>query len=162
MIRALELLFALGAIDRSGHLSAPLGLQMAEFPLPPMHAKALLASGQNCAIKIGKHQDHLASISSGEFGCSEEMLPIIAMLQLQDVFRSPPGHKHKAVSLRMVQQTRIVANYFVSLLQELMKRRFSCVEGDHLTFLNIFTGFQRVYSRSGIKNPFAGTSVRLG
>lgn len=45
MIRGLELLHALGAVDKKGHLTNPLGFRMAEFPLPPMHAKALLASG---------------------------------------------------------------------------------------------------------------------
>lgn len=43
---AYELLHALGAVDNSGALSQPLGLNMAEFPLSPLHSKALLASGK--------------------------------------------------------------------------------------------------------------------
>ncbi|KAJ8303288.1 hypothetical protein KUTeg_019684 [Tegillarca granosa] len=45
MVRGLELLYALGGLDDNGNLTSPLGLQMAEFPLPPMFAKMLLVSG---------------------------------------------------------------------------------------------------------------------
>lgn len=41
----------------------------------------------------------ILSFISAEMGCSEEILTIIAMLQVQDVFLSPPGEKQKAVSL---------------------------------------------------------------
>lgn len=47
LLAALELLHAAGAIDSNCHLTHPLGFRMAEFPLGPLHAKALLASG-NC------------------------------------------------------------------------------------------------------------------
>lgn len=43
---AYQLLHALGAIDDNGALSQPLGTNMAELPLPPLHAKVLLASGE--------------------------------------------------------------------------------------------------------------------
>lgn len=66
LVTAVELLHALGAIDSSGALTEPLGLQMAEFPLTPLHAKAL--------------------IKSAEFGCSEEMASILSLLQVQNVF----------------------------------------------------------------------------
>lgn len=42
---ALELLYALGAIDDNGQLTSDLGVQMAEFPLHPMHSKVLLKAG---------------------------------------------------------------------------------------------------------------------
>ncbi|RZF44268.1 hypothetical protein LSTR_LSTR006818 [Laodelphax striatellus] len=46
LLLALELLCALGALGHSdATLTRPLGLQMAEFPLSPLHAKALIASG---------------------------------------------------------------------------------------------------------------------
>ncbi|KHN77080.1 putative ATP-dependent RNA helicase DHX35 -like protein [Toxocara canis] len=100
MIEGLQLLYALGALSKDGVLTSPIGVQMAEFPLPPMHSKTLLCSG--------------------EMGCSEEMAAIIAMLQIQDVFVFPSGNRHKA---------------------EVMKRKFSVEEGDHLTLLNVFTNF---------------------
>lgn len=59
-------------------LTNPLGLRMSEFPLPPMHSKCLL--------------------TSGDFGCSEEIATIIAMLQVQDVFLTPTRSRHHAVS----------------------------------------------------------------
>ncbi|CAG2237850.1 DHX35 [Mytilus edulis] len=45
MVRGLELLYALDAIDEDCNLTSPLGLQMAEFPLTPMFSKMLLESG---------------------------------------------------------------------------------------------------------------------
>ena len=35
------------ALDDNGNLTSPLGLQIAEFPLPPMFAKMLLVSGKS-------------------------------------------------------------------------------------------------------------------
>ncbi|KAL3087235.1 hypothetical protein niasHT_016655 [Heterodera trifolii] len=100
MVHALQLLFALKAIDEDGLLVNPLGLLMAELPLSPMHAKALIASV--------------------EFECSSEIVTIIAMMQIRDVFVMPTGAKHKA---------------------ELSRRSFAVEEGDHLTLLNVFSSF---------------------
>ncbi|KAH3778420.1 hypothetical protein DPMN_179878, partial [Dreissena polymorpha] len=80
MVRGLELLYALGALDDVGNLTSPIGLRMAEFPLTPMFAKMLLVSG--------------------EFGCSEEAVTVAAMSQIQNVFVSPSGQKHTADRLR--------------------------------------------------------------
>jgi ATP-dependent RNA helicase DDX35 len=46
LLSALELCYALGAIDDSGQLTKPLGTTMAELPLPPLFAKALVISGE--------------------------------------------------------------------------------------------------------------------
>ena len=51
LLRALEQLYALGALNDKGELTK-LGRRMAEFPLDPMLSKALLASEQykvNCS-----------------------------------------------------------------------------------------------------------------
>lgn len=45
MVQSLQMLNALKAIDDDGLLTNPLGFQMAELPLSPMHAKALISSG---------------------------------------------------------------------------------------------------------------------
>ena len=80
MVRGLELLFALGALDEDGHLTSPLGMNMVEFPLAPMFAKMLLISG--------------------EFECSEEALTVAAMMQIQNVFVSPSNEKKASEQAR--------------------------------------------------------------
>ena len=76
MVRGLELLFALGAIDNQGKLTDPLGKQMAEFPFNPMYVKILLLSE--------------------EFQCSEEIATIVAMLQIQKITITPYHEKGSA------------------------------------------------------------------
>jgi len=63
IIRALELLYSLGALDDHAKLTNPLGVRMAELALEPMLAKCLL--------------------SAPSFGCLSEMLSIAAMVSLQ-------------------------------------------------------------------------------
>ena len=63
IIRALELLFSLGALDDYAKLTKPLGTRMADLALEPMLAKCLL--------------------SAPSFGCLSEMLTIAAMVSLQ-------------------------------------------------------------------------------
>ena len=59
LIRSLELLYALGALNDRGELTK-LGRRMAEFPVDPMMSKAILASE--------------------EYRCTEEVLSIVSML----------------------------------------------------------------------------------
>lgn len=63
IIRGLELLYSLGALDDYAKLTKPLGTRMAELALEPMLAKCLL--------------------SAPTFGCLSEMLTIAAMISLQ-------------------------------------------------------------------------------
>ncbi|CAM9160360.1 unnamed protein product [Choristocarpus tenellus] len=71
MIRALELLYALGALDEDCHLTEPLGTTIAEFPVEPCVAKFLTASW--------------------DFGCVEDSLTVAAMLSVQNPFLQPRG-----------------------------------------------------------------------
>lgn len=81
VVRALDLLFSLGAVDEFGRLTKPLGMRMAELPLEPMLARALL--------------------NAPSFNCLSEMLTIAAMMTLQgNVFVTHDGN-HK-----MVEKTR--------------------------------------------------------
>lgn len=74
LIRALEQLYALGALNDRGELTK-LGRRMAEFPVDPMMSKAL--------------------IMSEKYACSEEVLTIASMLSVNNsVFYRP---KDKAV-----------------------------------------------------------------
>ncbi|KAI9644104.1 hypothetical protein NHQ30_007457 [Ciborinia camelliae] len=53
IIRALELLYSLGALDTYAKLTKPLGIRMAELAVEPMMAKTLLsASSFNCLSEI--------------------------------------------------------------------------------------------------------------
>ena len=45
LVKALEQLYILGALDGEGNVSEPLGRQMAAFPLEPMFSKAVLQVG---------------------------------------------------------------------------------------------------------------------
>lgn len=101
---ALEILYALDAIDIQGELTRPLGFHMAEFALDPLYSKILL--------------------SSGEFSCSEEILTIIAMLQVETVFTKP-------TTGNSVIKARI------------QKRLFEVEEGDLITYLNVYNGFMQ-------------------
>ncbi|KAJ4463032.1 putative Pre-mRNA-splicing factor ATP-dependent RNA helicase DHX15 [Paratrimastix pyriformis] len=68
LMRALEMLNYLGALDDDGNLT-PLGAVMSEFPLDPQLAKMLVAAP--------------------EFNCSNEILSIAAMLSVPQCFLRP-------------------------------------------------------------------------
>ncbi|KAJ9594469.1 hypothetical protein L9F63_014081, partial [Diploptera punctata] len=99
---ALELLFALEAIGSIGQLTKPIGISIAEFPISPLFSKSL--------------------IISDEFGCSEEILTIIAMLQVQNVFIKPISGQ-------------------ASIKARVERRKFEVEEGDLLTLLNVYNAF---------------------
>ncbi|KAG2442561.1 hypothetical protein HXX76_002647 [Chlamydomonas incerta] len=96
LMRALELLNYLGAIDDDGNLT-PVGNIMSEFPLDPQLAKMLVASP--------------------EFRCSNEILSIAAMLSSPNFFLRPREAAKAA---------------------DEAKARFTHIDGDHLTMLNVF------------------------
>ncbi|KAK6149987.1 hypothetical protein DH2020_017512 [Rehmannia glutinosa] len=100
LIRALEVLYSLGVIDDDAKLTSPAGFQVAEIPLDPMVSKMILASN--------------------DYGCSEEVITIAAVLSVQSIWFSARG----------VQKELDEA-----------KLRFAAAEGDHVTFLNVHKGF---------------------
>ncbi|KAK6904534.1 pre-mRNA-splicing factor ATP-dependent RNA helicase DHX15/PRP43 [Kwoniella mangroviensis CBS 8886] len=100
IMRALELLHYLSALDDDGNLT-PLGQIMAEFPLDPQLAKMLIVSP--------------------EFGCSNEMLSLTAMLSVPNVFMRPASQRKEA---------------------DLAKAQFTHPDGDHLTLLNVYHAYK--------------------
>lgn len=81
VIRALELLYSLGALDDYAKLTKPLGSRMAELSVEPMMAKVLLAAPT--------------------FGCMSEILSIAAMTSLQGaVWFSHEGERKAQESAR--------------------------------------------------------------
>ena len=61
-------------------------------------------------------------LGAGDFQCVEEALTIAAMLQLENVFVRPARGEQKVNAERA-------------------RRKFSVLEGDHITLLNIYTAF---------------------
>lgn len=107
MLTALEELYALSALDDEGLLTR-LGRKMADFPMEPSLAKVLIAAG--------------------ELGCSDEILSIVAMLSLVNVFYRPKEKQAQA---------------------DQKKAKFHDPHGDHLTLLNIYNSWkQNSYSSS--------------
>lgn len=90
-------LFFIGALDASGKLTS-LGVAMSRFPLQPSLSKILLIASQN--------------------GCSEEMLTIVSMLSVPQVFYRPKERMRES---------------------DLSRRRFFVAESDHLTLLNVYS-----------------------
>lgn len=100
LIVALENLHALGALDDEGLLTK-LGRKMAEFPLEPALAKILITSVQ--------------------LKCSDEILTIVAMLSVQNVFYRPKEKQNVA---------------------DQKKARFFQPEGDHITLLAVYQAWK--------------------
>ncbi|KAF5118480.1 hypothetical protein DV454_000527 [Geotrichum candidum] len=101
LLTALEELYALSALDGEGLLTR-LGRKMADFPMEPGLAKVL--------------------ITSTEAKCSEEMLTIVAMLSVQNVFYRPKEKQQQA---------------------DQKKAKFHDPNGDHLMLLNVYNGWIR-------------------
>ena len=100
LCKTLEVLHALNAIDDKADLT-DIGFILVEFPIDPMLTISLL--------------------ESEKYSCSEEIMIIIAMLQVKNVFtRSQRG---------------------VKTLNK-MKFKFAAQEGDMLTYLNVFKFFE--------------------
>ena len=100
LIMALEQLHSLSALDDEGLLTR-LGRRMAQFPLEPMLSKML--------------------IMSVHLGCSEEVLTIVSMLSVQNVFYRP---KDRAP------------------LADQKKAKFNQPEGDHVTLLAVYNAWK--------------------
>ncbi|XP_038215388.1 ATP-dependent RNA helicase DHX8 [Zerene cesonia] len=100
LIMALEQLHSLSALDSEGLLTR-LGRRMAEFPLEPNLSKILIMS---VALQ-----------------CSDEILTIVSMLSVQNVFYRPKDKQ---------------------ALADQKKAKFNQPEGDHLTLLAVYNSWK--------------------
>ncbi|CAG9861883.1 unnamed protein product [Phyllotreta striolata] len=100
LIMALEQLHSLSALDDEGLLTR-LGRRMAEFPLEPNLCKMLIMS---VALQ-----------------CSDEILTIVSMLSVQNVFYRPKDKQ---------------------ALADQKKAKFNQPEGDHLTLLAVYNSWK--------------------
>eukprot|EP01104_Vermistella_antarctica_P013743 TRINITY_DN420_c0_g1_i4.p1 TRINITY_DN420_c0_g1~~TRINITY_DN420_c0_g1_i4.p1 ORF type:complete len:514 (+),score=134.85 TRINITY_DN420_c0_g1_i4:160-1701(+) len=101
LMRALELLNYLGALDEDGTMT-DMGVMMAEFPLDPQLSRMI--------------------IMAPEYGCSNEIVSIAAMLSVQQCFLRPKEFQREA---------------------DEAKARFTHTDGDHLTLLNVFHAYMQ-------------------
>ena len=99
LVAAMEALYALSALDEEGLLTR-LGRRMAEFPLEPPMSKILIASV--------------------ELGCSDEVLTVVAMLSVQNIWYRPKEKQAQADQKRS---------------------KFFQAEGDHITLLAVYQGW---------------------
>ena len=99
LMRALELLNYIGALDDDGNLTE-FGVHMSDFPLDPQFAKCLMTSPL--------------------YNVSEEILSIIAMLNVPNPFMRPKNDQKNA---------------------DAAKSQFEHEDGDHITLLHAYQGF---------------------
>ncbi|CCH60940.1 hypothetical protein TBLA_0D04440 [Henningerozyma blattae CBS 6284] len=100
MVRALEELYHLESLDQDGNITQ-LGLKMSQFPMDPKLSRSLLTSVSN--------------------NCSQEMIIIMSMLTVQNIFYRPKGKQQEA---------------------DLKKSKFHHPYGDHLTLLNVYNQWE--------------------
>ncbi|WYZ42909.1 hypothetical protein EsH8_VI_000608 [Colletotrichum jinshuiense] len=93
-------LWALGALDNLGELT-PLGRKMSAFPMDPSLSKLL--------------------ITAEEYGCSEEMITIVSMLSVPNVFYRPKERQDEA---------------------DAQREKFWVHESDHLTYLQVYSAWR--------------------
>ena len=93
-------LWALGALDNLGELTE-LGRKMSAFPMDPSLAKLL--------------------ITAEEYGCSEEMVTIVSMLSVPNVFYRPKERQDEA---------------------DQQREKFWVHESDHLTYLQVYSAWK--------------------
>ncbi|KAM7458267.1 hypothetical protein BLSTO_00977 [Blastocystis sp. subtype 1] len=105
--RSLQQLLMLGALDRKTGTLTKLGRQMAMLPLDPIFARLL--------------------IMSKEYHCTSEILDIVSILSVENVFYFPRDEKEKAT---------------------VSHKRFASVYGDHLTYLNVFHAYREARGSS--------------
>jgi len=108
MINALESLWTLGSLDDEGMLTN-LGRKMAEFPMEPALSKMLL--------------------TSVDLRCSDEIMTIVAMLSVQNVFYRPKDKQAMA---------------------DQKKSKFHQPEGDHCTLLEVY----KTWAHHRFSNPW--------
>ncbi|OWR55360.1 putative ATP-dependent RNA helicase DHX35 isoform 1, partial [Danaus plexippus plexippus] len=78
LLSSIETLYALQAIDKQGALT-PMGVVMSELPLNPMCGRMLCASA--------------------EYGCVDEILSVVSMLQVDGVFLKTGGRDAAAARI---------------------------------------------------------------
>ncbi|TMW91090.1 hypothetical protein EJD97_014796 [Solanum chilense] len=120
LLKALELLFALGSLDKDGKLTK-VGERMSEFPLNPMLSKMIVASDK--------------------YKCSAEIISIAAMLSVgHSIFYRPKD--------RQVQADNAWMNFTLAMLEIILLCLRFTIPGRKQNFQ--VSGAMRITSRVGI------------
>ncbi|XP_074605364.1 ATP-dependent RNA helicase DHX33 isoform X2 [Brevipalpus obovatus] len=104
--KSASILINLGALTREeteGYKITSLGTKMVDFPLDPRLSRILIASS--------------------ELGCSEEILSIISLLSVENIFHIPSHKREEANEIH---------------------KKFRSSEGDHVTLLKLFKAYRSV------------------
>lgn len=126
LCRALETLFTLGALDRDGNITQPLGTRMAQLPIDPPYAKVLL--------------------TADTLHCTSEVLTIVAMLSAESVFVNLTGAAGAGgvgdddgdSTKGSTKSDR--ANTRLAMAIE-ARNKFSSPDGDQMTMLAVFNEY---------------------
>lgn len=116
---ALEQLYVLGALDSHRRITE-LGRQMALFPLDPAVAKVL--------------------IRSKDAGVCEEVITIVAMMSVENLFYNPSHKENGTASTSSSNRDRGDEKSHEEV--DMAKKTFAAEEGDHLFYLNVYNGYQ--------------------
>jgi len=103
ILNSMYQLWVLGALNNLGQLT-PLGAKMAQFPLDPPLSKMLLTS------------------TTADLHCSAEILVIVSMLSIPNIFYRPKDRAEESDAAR---------------------EKFFVPESDHLTLLNVYQQWKR-------------------
>eukprot|EP00980_Cylindrotheca_fusiformis_P027802 scaffold22560_cov135-Cylindrotheca_fusiformis.AAC.13 len=117
--KATQLLFALGALNKQMELTE-YGKKMAKLPVDPVYAHLLL--------------------QSGDYGCTSEMLTVVAMLSAENIMYRPGGGGLGIEGKEGLSGKAAAAH-----------RRFISYEGDLPTLLSIYNAWRKeaIYAPNG-------------
>eukprot|EP01117_Protostelium_nocturnum_P004795 TRINITY_DN1739_c0_g1_i1.p1 TRINITY_DN1739_c0_g1~~TRINITY_DN1739_c0_g1_i1.p1 ORF type:complete len:911 (+),score=370.56 TRINITY_DN1739_c0_g1_i1:84-2816(+) len=111
LIQAMKQLFFLGALDESGNLTS-IGKKMSSFPLDPTYSRALIASV--------------------ELGCVEDMLSLVAMFSLENLFYRSGGKEGQVLS---DDRRRELFGEFANEIPDNLS-------GDHVALLHLYDSWK--------------------
>mmetsp|Transcript_6994 Transcript_6994/g.10258 ORF Transcript_6994/g.10258 Transcript_6994/m.10258 type:complete len:670 (+) Transcript_6994:63-2072(+) len=137
---SLEILYALEAIDKMGELTQPIGFQMAEMPLEPQLARAVLKSAQ--------------------MNCTSEMVTLAALLTTKDVFtrhaKAPLAMKKFAV---MEGDPLMLLNVYHTYLRERSHSRASQWCTDHFLIERVLKRVSLL--RASLKQHLSSLNMKM-
>jgi len=138
LMRALELLNYLGALDDEGELT-DLGYQMSDFPVDPQQAKMI--------------------ISSPDYGCSEEIITIISCMSVPQIFMRPK-ESAKAADEAKAQFSHQDSDH-ITLLNAYMAYEAEPEENKKKFCWDNFINERSIQSAANVRKQLSGIMAKL-